>query len=250
MRPFLILILATLLAFMPHHAGSQVVAGTHTPSDSVRYQPRPLVSAQLPVSLTLITSGALTHAWQPMTDINHHFRDNMQQWRQDHLDNRRFYFDNYIQYLPVATVVVLKLAGVESQRPLLHLATSLAGSYLTMGAIVITSKSIFDLQRPDGRGHNTFPSGHTATAFTGAEALRLEYGHQHPWIAVAAYAVATTTGFMRTYNNRHWLGDVIAGAGIGILSANFSFWLTDRIYSRRHSSLPATSYLTPSYILQ
>jgi membrane-associated phospholipid phosphatase len=42
---------------------------------------------------------------------------------------------------------------------------------------------------------------------------------------VAGYAVAAGTGFFRMYNNRHWFTDILAGAGIGILSAKASYWL-------------------------
>ena len=38
-----------------------------------------------------------------------------------------------------------------------------------------------------------------------------------PWYAVGGYAVATFTGVMRVLNNRHWISDVLSGAGIGIL---------------------------------
>ena len=68
----------------------------------------------------------------------------------------------------------------------------------------------------------SFPSGHTATAFMGAELVRLEYGI---WWGLAAYSVAGATAFLRVWNNWHWTSDVIAGAGIGILSANAAYWL-------------------------
>lgn len=79
--------------------------------------------------------------------------------------------------------------------------------------------------RPDGSSRNSFPSGHTATAFVGAELLRREYWEVSPWIGVAGYAVAAGTGFFRMYNNRHWLTDVLSGAGIGILSVEAAYWL-------------------------
>ena len=41
---------------------------------------------------------------------------------------------------------------------------------------------------------------------------------------MAGYAVATTVAIMRIYNNRHWLGDVCAGAGLGILSVTLVYW--------------------------
>lgn len=83
-------------------------------------------------------------------------------------------------------------------------------------------KHALDVQRPDGSNDHSFPSNHTAFAFMGAEMMRLEYG---PWWGLGAYTVATATGLMRVYNNRHWAGDVLAGAGFGILSAQAAYWL-------------------------
>lgn len=53
-------------------------------------------------------------------------------------------------------------------------------------------------------------SGHTATVFIGAELVRIEYGG---WYGAGAYTIATGVAFMRMYNGRHWLHDVVAGAG-------------------------------------
>lgn len=55
----------------------------------------------------------------------------------------------------------------------------------------------------------------------GAELMRIEYGG---WYGVSGYVVATGVGFMRMYNGRHWLHDVVAGAGVGILSARIGEW--------------------------
>ena len=74
----------------------------------------------------------------------------------------------------------------------------------------------------DSNAPGSFPSGHTATAFMGAELIRREYGNA--WGA-GAYLLAGGIGFLRIYNDRHWLGDVLAGAGFGILAANIAYWL-------------------------
>lgn len=42
---------------------------------------------------------------------------------------------------------------------------------------------------------------------------------------MAGYAVAAGVGAMRVYNNKHWCSDILAGAGIGILSASIMYWL-------------------------
>lgn len=95
-------------------------------------------------------------------------------------------------------------------------------AYAAMAAIVNITKYSVKEKRPDSGARNSFPSGHTATAFTGAELIREEYGNL--WGA-GAYVVATGVAFLRLYNDRHWLNDVIAGVGIGILSARIGYWM-------------------------
>lgn len=80
----------------------------------------------------------------------------------------------------------------------------------------------------------------------GAELLRREYWDVSPWIGVAGYAVAAGTGFFRMYNNRHWLTDVIAGAGIGILSVQAAYWLYPAISKKFfHKRYLRNAYLSP-----
>jgi membrane-associated phospholipid phosphatase len=73
-------------------------------------------------------------------------------------------------------------------------------------------------RRPNG-GHNSFPSGHTSFAFTGAEFIRKEYGWR--WGA-PAYLAASFVGWSRVEAQAHHTHDVLAGAAIGIL-ANHDF---------------------------
>jgi membrane-associated phospholipid phosphatase len=60
-----------------------------------------------------------------------------------------------------------------------------------------------------------------------------------------SYAVATGTGILRMYNNKHWLGDVAAGAGIGILSTTLSYWLYDKIHIGKNAKHQA--FFFPGY---
>lgn len=138
------------------------------------------------------------------------------------LHRRRF--DNYLQYAPMAAPYLLKLSGVRGRHSYGEYTLLLATSYASMGIMVNVLKYTVRRERPDGSSRNSFPSGHTATAFMGAELLRSEYWEVSPMIGVAGYSVAVTIGFMRVYNNRHWVTDVIAGAGIGILSARIGYW--------------------------
>lgn len=119
----------------------------------------------------------------------------------------------------------LNLCGLKGKHGYGDLIIILGTAYALMGITVNSLKSTTRVMRPDGSSRNSFPSGHTATAFMGAELLRREYWDVSPWIGVTGYAVAAGTGFLRMYNNRHWLTDVLAGASVGILSVEVAYWL-------------------------
>jgi membrane-associated phospholipid phosphatase len=120
-------------------------------------------------------------------------------------------------------------------------------SNLVMGITVQSIKNITKVQRPEGFGKNAFPSGHTATAFAGAEFLRQEYKEVSPWYGIAGYAVATTTGILRMYNNMHWFRDVVAGAGFGILSTKLAYWLEPIIANKLFHKKPVYDFNPANY---
>jgi membrane-associated phospholipid phosphatase len=68
--------------------------------------------------------------------------------------------------------------------------------------------------RPDG-GDQSFPSGHTSSAFCGAAFLDIRYGHSY---GLPAYVAASLVGWSRIESNNHYPIDVLAGAAIGIIS--------------------------------
>lgn len=109
-------------------------------------------------------------------------------------------FDDYMQYSPMVAVYGLNLAGVKGKHSFKGRTIILAMSYATMGMIVNTMKYSFKEKRPDSNTRNSFPSGHTATAFMGAEFLYREYRDVSPWIGYAGYAIAAITGYLRIYN--------------------------------------------------
>lgn len=142
--------------------------------------------------------------------------------------------DNYLQYSPYVAVLGCKLAGYQGRSDWGRFAVSTAFSNIAMAAIVNTVKYTVKEKRPDNSSRNSFPSGHTATVFTAATILHKEYGlTRSPWFSVGGYAIATTTGVMRVLNNRHWVSDVIAGAGIGILSTELGYFAADLIFKNK-----------------
>ncbi|MBR0259016.1 MAG: phosphatase PAP2 family protein [Prevotella sp.] len=139
--------------------------------------------------------------------------------------------DDYTQYFGPALTVGLKLGGYEGRSDWPRLLASAAMSYGLMAILVNTIKYTAKEMRPDGSQANSWPSGHTATSFVGATMLHKEYGlTRSPWFSVAGYGVATATGVMRVLNNRHWVSDVMSGAGIGILSTELGYAFSDLLF--------------------
>jgi hypothetical protein len=142
----------------------------------------------------------------------------------EHIDNK-LTIDDFSQYTPFLTVYGLNAVGIKGKNNFKDRTIILGTAYLIMGGTVNILKKTSNVERPDGSSKNSFPSGHTATAFMGAEFLYQEYKDISIWYGISGYLVATGTGLFRMYNNRHWLTDVAAGASIGILSTKIAYWL-------------------------
>ena len=142
--------------------------------------------------------------------------------------------DDYTQFFGPAMTVGLKLGGYEGRSDWPRLLASAGMSYAIMAVLVNGIKNTAKEMRPDGSSANSWPSGHTATAFVGATLLHKEYGlTRSPWWSVAGYGVATATGVMRVLNNRHWISDVMSGAGIGIMSTELGYALCDLMFKQK-----------------
>ena len=139
--------------------------------------------------------------------------------------------DDYTQYFGPALTVGLKLGGYEGRSDWPRLLASAGMSYAIMAIMVNGIKYTAKEMRPDGSSANSWPSGHTATSFVGATLLHKEYGlTRSPWFSIAGYGVATATGVMRVLNNRHWVSDIMSGAGIGIMSTELGYAIGDLLF--------------------
>ena len=144
--------------------------------------------------------------------------------------------DDYIQYSPLLLTWGLKATGYEGRSQWGRLLASNAFSAVIMAGLVNGIKYSAAEERPDGSTSNSFPSGHTATAFMAATILHKEYGLTRSlWYSVGGYAVATGIGAFRVMNNRHWVSDVMMGAGIGILSTELGYALSDLIFKDKYT---------------
>ena len=135
--------------------------------------------------------------------------------------------DNYIQFMPHLLYAFGGEVGLASKSPFIKRSMSLVTSSILSFGISRIIKHYTWEDRPGDKGTNSFPSGHTSTAFTGAELARLEYGTT---VGVISYCMASTVGILRLSNNKHWINDVIAGAGIGILSARLGIYIAELEY--------------------
>jgi membrane-associated phospholipid phosphatase len=155
--------------------------------------------------------------------------DEVRTFSQDLFNGRRTHVDDYLQFAPLAAVGGLRLAGIPGKHSMKDEAFLYAVSLGIQGCFVLPLKAITNVERPDGSARNSMPSGHTASAFAAATFMYMEYKDKSPWYGIAAYTCASAVGSMRMINNRHWLSDVLVGAGIGIISTRLSYYLLHRV---------------------
>ncbi|MBW1656791.1 phosphatase PAP2 family protein [Flavobacterium quisquiliarum] len=200
---------------------------------------------QLIIPSVLIGYGVIGLESDQLLSFNHQIKAEVT----EDIDNK-ITIDDFSQYAPAASVYALNAFGVKGKNNMRDRSVILVTSYAIMATTVLGLKSISHVERPDGSSNNSFPSGHTATAFMGAEFLYQEYKDKSIWYGIAGYAVATGTGLFRIYNNRHWLTDVAAGAGIGILSTKIAYWINPYITKKlfkSDSENKSTSMIMPFY---
>jgi membrane-associated phospholipid phosphatase len=207
-------------------------------NDSI-YQP---TVRKLIIPTALIGYGFSQFAVEPLIALNLKVRQEITS-----RVTEKFRIDDYSQWSPAAAVYGLNLLGIKGKHNFLDRSIILGTSLLVMEISVTGLKQLTHIQRPDGSAFNAFPSGHTATAFAGAEFLYQEYKDISPWIGIAGYTVAAGTGFMRMYNNRHWLTDVVAGAGFGILSTKLAYWVFPKIKKLIFKDFQFTFSFVPTF---
>jgi len=167
-------------------------------------------------------------------------REEIREFRNRYIPTFRYHYDDYLQYTPAFTVFGLNAAGIKGKHKIDRTLVSYLLSIGISVGVASTIKYTAKVERPSGEHEtNSFPSGHTTNAFMNATFLHKEYGqYRSPLYSVAGYTVATATGISRELNNRHWISDVLAGAGIGILSTEVAYLLADKIYKNKGNNEP------------
>ena len=195
--------------------------GQNASSDSIghkiniRFKNRSLI-----IPTVLIGYGVIGLTSPALKKINNSIKNEV---RAQHF--RKVKLDNFTQYTPSLSVYALNTFGVHGKNNFKDRTIVMATAYTIMGSSIGVIKNTSNVKRPDGSNTRSFPSGHTANAFLGAEFLYQEYKDVSVWYGITGYLVATGTGLLRMTNEKHWLTDVATGAGIGILSTKNAYWV-------------------------
>ena len=124
--------------------------------------------------------------------------------------------DDLIQYAPIVELYTADLLGVKSKNHWFDQTKYLLIANIVTAALTHAGKNIINKKRPNGSLH-AFPSGHTSFSFTNASVLYEEFKDSSPTFAFSGYAITSVVGALRVVNNKHWVSDVLVGAGLGIL---------------------------------
>ncbi len=142
--------------------------------------------------------------------------------------------DDYLQWAPSASVYLMDALNVKTRHSFKEHLILDAGSLLIAGSAGFVMRKISKGIPEYNTQGSKFPSGHTVNAFRGAELLHQELKNTSPVLSYSGYLVATSVAVLRIYNKEHLLTEVLAGAGLGILSAKLTYWVFDKIkYKKR-----------------
>lgn len=179
-------------------------------------------------------------------------RTKFRELRNRYLPTFKNEFDDHLQYAPAVAVYALKLSGVKGRNNIGRATISYATSAAIMALLVNGIKYTAKVERPDNSSNNSYPSGHTSNAFMNATFLHKEYGYINPSYSIAGYSMSTFTAVGRELNNRHWISDVLAGMGIGILSTELGYFIVDKFYKNDgdhdHSPHFGDRFAKPSFL--
>ncbi|MEO5592074.1 MAG: phosphatase PAP2 family protein [Chitinophagaceae bacterium] len=243
-----LLLIPAMPGFAQYTDTASVTNGATNASSTIRWntppQKRIFPYKQFIVPAVMVVYGVTTLHNDGLQGLNHKVKEELYTERSD---KKPMHIDNFLLYSPALAVYGLNAMGIKGKHNFRDRTILYAMSELIQSAIVFPVKSMAAENRPDGSNRLSFPSGHTACAFASAEFMRQEYKDVSPWYGVAGYAAAAGTGFLRMYNNKHWLSDVAAGAGIGIISTKMAYWIYPVIKRKLFKDKDVSTVVMPVY---
>jgi len=131
--------------------------------------------------------------------------------------------DDYVRHAPAIIMYSADILGAKAKNHWFDQTKYLLISNLVSGYTTRKLKSLTGKTRPNGSSRS-FPSGHSTTAFSNASVLYNEFYESSPLLAYSGYTFAAATAVFRMSNNRHWVSDIMVGAGIGIVVTEIVYY--------------------------
>nr|WP_277881439.1 phosphatase PAP2 family protein [Hymenobacter cyanobacteriorum] len=222
---------------------------TATPdSAAIQRQHRRAVALRIAVPSALVGVGVLAHSPR-FNQTMYQAKLDMQAETQETFGTLNAHgVDDYTRHVPLAIAYGLMATGHHGARPAVSFTLIYLLAHELDEGVVSNLKRLSAEPRPyDPRDLTSFPSSHTSQAFLTATLLHEQYGRQYPLVSVAGYAVAAATGTMRVLGNKHWATDVLAGAGIGFLSAETVWHVYPSLVRLLPSKLSTKLLVVPTY---
>ncbi|MEL6917460.1 MAG: phosphatase PAP2 family protein [Bacteroidota bacterium] len=185
-----------------------VYANAQRDSTFIKSEKKLIQQCSLPAALIL--SGILISDSQFEKDFQQDVNDRVG-------DDFNTSIDDYTRYVPIAQMYIADVAGIASKNHWFDQTKNMAISLLLTDLLTKRLKRGIYKERPNGFNAESFPSGHTSHAFTTASVLYEEFKDTSPLLAYSGYGFATATGSLRVLKNKHWVSDVLLGAGIGVM---------------------------------
>lgn len=187
---------------------------TFSSDDSTKVKPTLFESVWAPVTLSLISIDLMRDS----------AKYGLQTLLRQPFNNYHTQLDDYIQYAPVVIMYSADLFKVPAKNTVWNQTKYLIISEALTSGVVQALKYSLKIQRPNNGAFNSYPSGHTSQAFVQSQVLYNEFKSTNKAIAYSGFLFSIPTGALRIVNNRHWVPDVLLGAGIAMLVTNLVYY--------------------------
>lgn len=157
-----------------------------------------------PATASIVISGILATSLSPLDD-------ELADWEPEGIfTNGTFLNCGVLAAVTLSTYGVAHWAGSSHVK---HVTVDILRAQLLSLGLAYGLKYAVGRQRPDRSSDDSFPSGHAAQTFASATVLARHLGPQATWPALV---VASFVALSRVNQNRHFLSDVVFGAGLGV----------------------------------
>lgn len=182
-----------------------------------------------PSTLIVPTSFLLYGCLKPAIKGIQNFDDDIKAQALSHYPNFKTYADDYLMWVPSAALYTLKAFNVPTKHSFKEQLIIEAGSIIITGGVGLVMRKISGNMEVYNKEGTKFPSGHTANAFRAAEIFHQELKDTRKVLSYAGYVVAAGVGTFRILHRNHLFTEVIAGAGLGILSTKLTYWIFEKV---------------------